>query len=353
MEDNVINEVVQSGEVVGSGENAVQSPDSPQSVPPQTEDIGSLKSQWEEKEKDYSSKLSAREEELAKYKKFEEDYYTLLDNYDGSKVFANDIIKKQNEILKKFPDKDPSVIGDIISRDFNSLSDSDALVLADKLKMKSMVGVNDKDRLDGILYKLGLSDADLNALEGKDKYLFQVAVAEAKQQLSELKNTEVSDNNKFDVEAAKKARTERLEAEKTNLVNRWNPVNETLLKAFEGYKQDIKDEKGNVVFSYTHNADDKFKESYMSELADTLVQAQLEPTKENYQLVYNLINREYASRNMPKIVNDVYKQAYTKAKEEFHALSHNDSPTQQGLNQTNTSTPKGKTLKEWATEKKQ
>jgi hypothetical protein len=319
---------------------------------PPVEDISSLTSKWEEERKGYESTLQEYKEKAEKFEKVQSDYFTLLDHYDGSKVFANEHIRKQNEILKQFPDKDPSVISAIVSRDINSLSGNEALILADKLSIGSINGVTDNDRLLGILEDLGLSDAELTALEGKDKYRYEKAVTSAKQQLIELTKKGISDNSQFDIEAVKKARTEHLTTEKDTLAKKWNPVNDTLLKAFEGYKQDIKDEKGNVFMTYKYMADDKFRQEYASELTDTLINADLPPTKENYQLVYNLINEQFFSKNKEKIINDIVKQTRTKMEEEHHKLVHNDKPTEKGINQAHGNSPEGKTPKEWALQRK-
>lgn len=339
MADEVLNQEIQNSEQVNTENSEQQN----QEVVNQSavEDIGSLKSQWEEKEKSYTQTLQEREAELNKYRN---DYFTLIDHYDGKNVFANEQIRKQNEILKKFPDKDPNVISAIASKDVNSLSGNEALVLADKLSIGSIAGVTDNDRLAGILKNLGLEDVDLSTLEGKDKYFYEVAVSKAKQQLQDLVKNGVSDNSQFDIETVKKARTEQLTVEKETLAKKWTPVNETLLKAFDGYKQQIKDEKGNVLLDYTYKADDKFKQEYSEELRDVLLNAGLQPTQENYQVVYNLINERFAINHLDKIVNDVAKQVRTQMEKEFHDKVHNDKPTQKGLNQATNTQPEGRML---------
>jgi hypothetical protein len=321
------------------------------------EDESSLKSVFEnaDKYKDYDAKVSEYESKLTdlntKLESKTKDFNSMIDQYDGKSVFANESIRKQNEIAKKFPDKDPGVVSSVLNSDLGNMSASELLVMADKLR-NPISGVSDTDRLEGILDMLNIESDDLSSLQGKDLYKYKTEVGKAMRELGEIKDFEVPENSGFDIESARRQREEQLVTEKEANKQKWEPITKEISNKFPGIeKVPITDNKGNVIFEYSYLADDNFKASYGDELLNSVLEAGLPATRENLQVAANRVQEDFVFRNFSKIINDVYQQGMTRQKDDSHALVNNDKPTNTMENNNASDKGGGMTLKEWVNRK--
>lgn len=269
-------------------------------------------------------------------------YYELLDYYKPEKLYGDEETHAFIELRKKFPDKDLGVISKIRSQEFNSMSDLDKLLLADKLKVIS--NVSDSTRKRGIMQKLGIEADDLSEFTETDHYKIATALSDNISVLNDIRNFK-PESKEFDL-AQEKENYEKNKVEARNVLsNKVAPFVKSLLKNYDGPKALIKDSKGENEEIFNYKVDDLAKNNIIDSVVQVMVDNNMEPNTENLQKAQAYIDNHFKVINFDKIVSAAIKHGQSLAKEIAHNEIHTDKPVNTQEAQK-TSSNQGLTLKE-------
>jgi hypothetical protein len=295
------------------------------------EDVGSLKETLSYKDK--FNELNSQHETLSndktewtnKYSELENKYNGVLEHFTGedviNKLYGSEQTWQRVQLEKKFADKDPGVVSQVYNSDLNSLADDDVLLLADK--MSYSVDLPDSDRKQAILETLLGNDVDLTELDARQKYKLSKAVAEARTQLSEIKNYK-PEKPTFDwLEEANNLNSKKEEQIK-NLEAEWGKNVSSTLADYTGAKFFTKDgDQLKEVFSY--DADDKWKQEIAPNVISDFVRQGLDPNDpKNAELLTNYIDGAFKVANIDKVVKKALEQAAGQAEDKVLDEIHNN-----------------------------
>lgn len=269
------------------------------------------------------SRLQQIELELNEAREKASKYDQVLEYYKPENLYGDEETYAFIELKKKFPDRDPGVVSKIRSSDFNSMSDLDKLVLADKLEVKG--NVSDAVRKQGILHRLGIESTDTSEWEELDHYKLASALSSALPKLNEIKNFK-PEAKAFDLATEKEAFERQRADRKKSLQEKISPFADSLLKNYEGPKAYSKNQDGqfNQIFDYVVDAD--MKSQFREQLIQVMVDADLEPNKENLTKAMEYMDNHFKIMNFDKIVSAAIKKGQLLASEKAHGEIHNDTP---------------------------
>jgi hypothetical protein len=294
---------------------------------------------------DYKSRFSSLESELTEAKKAASNYNEFIDYFKPENFYGDEETWKFVETRKKFRDKDPDVVHRIQSNDFNSLSDIDKLILADKLKVPG--NISDDVRKQGVLKKLGIETEDLSELSTLDRYAIASAVADQKALFDEIRNFK-PEPMKFDIVAEKEKRDKQKQEKVQELQKRWQPLASSLMKNYKEAKAFTNDDKGNSVEIFKYSAGEDFQKNFFEPFMATIIKSGMEPTEKNVQAAADYLDQQFKIQNFDRIVNEAIKHGKTLSAEATHKEIHNDKPQNQNEAPPRSGEGQALTLKEWA-----
>jgi len=270
----------------------------------------------------YEEQLSQKDTELQSALERAQKYDYFIEHADPKKLYGDEDTMRFVSLKQKFPDKDLSLISQVVSPNFEKMSNVDKLVLADKFEVIDP-SLSDEDRRRGILRSLRIDADDISELTKEDQYVISREVAkhnELFKSIRDHKPEEGAYNLADEIEKNKQTKSQQLEDRK----KKWEPIAKSLLKNFESTKIYDKDEKGNDVEVFSYSVDDTFREKFAEKFLEDLVNSGLEPTKENAQQAMAYIDQQFRTSYFDKIVREAQKAARTKVEDETHKEVHND-----------------------------
>lgn len=269
------------------------------------------------------SKLQKIELELNEVKEKASKYDQVLEFYKPENLYGDEETYALIEFRKKFPDKDAGIVSKIRSNEFDSMSDLDKLVLADKLKVRSKV--SDAVRREGILQKLGIDSDNMTDWQDSDHYKLASALSDVMPLLNEIK-TFKPDQKKFDLALEKESFEKQKADRKKSLEERITPFAETLLNTYNGPKAYSKDQSGELNQIFDFVIDSEAKKQFRNQLVQAMVDADLEPNNENLSKAMEYMDNYFKVSNFDKIVSAAIKKGQLLASEKAHQEIHNDKP---------------------------
>lgn len=281
------------------------------------EDKSSLKEALEAR-----NRLNEIELELQQAKEKASKYDQVLEYYKPENLYGDEETYAFIELKKKFPDKDLSIVSKIRSSEFDSMSDLDKLVLADKLRVKSKV--SDAVRKEGILQRLGVEE-DMSDWTDTDHYKISSALTDAIPVLNDIRNFK-PDPKTFDLASEKEVYEKQRAEKRQQLTEKLKPFADVLVKNYKGPKAYSKEKDGqfNQIFDYV--VDDNTKGDIRDQVIQVMSDANMEPTEDNLKQAMQYIDNHFKVLHFDKIVAAAIKKGQSSATEKAHNEIHNDTP---------------------------
>jgi hypothetical protein len=259
--------------------------------------------EYEDKLKDHDSLKTSAEQ----YKKELEE----LKESDQSDLLNKPRIRKAfiaEQLIAKYPDRDPDILGELAMVDIEKMSDID--VLARERKMRG--SKSSLENIKAVIIKeLGV-DAEQPVSEWDDLVKTEL----------ELKATDARDRIKTllkDIEVPKVVTKEEREAQQAKFleekVKAVGPIKE-VFKKFDTYK--------NGEFEFT--VSDEFKSSLGDIFDNMFIKGGLEVNEENLATAELLKKALFVEEYLPKMLEVKEKEVLARVKAEQDALLNNDEP---------------------------
>jgi hypothetical protein len=275
-------------------------------------DISSLKDDLE---------FKTKYQELSKVPdEWKKKYDTLRDSFDVNKLFADEGIMKLNELRKKYPDINPSMAAKVLSSELSKMSEIDKIVLYEKYKNPSLT-ISDDDVKEAVMKELDVDSDDKSTWTGAQRFLAEKKALEAQKTFSEMQNVKVTP---LDLEGLQKEKSEESQLQTAKIQESWKPKVKELISEIEskGIEIKSKNEKGEEELLYSFKVDNNFKTKFDEYLKD-FVESGEEPTEANIIAAKKVMESDYISENISKIIKDHGNQIKTKLIEQYEIDIHN------------------------------
>jgi hypothetical protein len=295
----------------------------------------------EEKElQDLFSAPTKTAELESKYKTLEEthtltkkEYETLQADYESKKndlkfvdikkYFADENLYKTNQIKLKYPDKDVSVISDIVNTDLKTASPVDLLIKRAKLNDADIYsGMNDsqvKEVIASDFNNVDLDDPD--SWDNVTKAKIAKAGKEARLEFETLQKVELP--VPVDVEKEKEMAFSKEKQKVEEIKQQWTPIVDKMLSNFKELV--IPDETGAELYKYAPEVNDAFK-SEISKYVDFLAYTGQPINEQTITDVLENIKGRYIVKELPKIMKAHALKVSTELENKHHDAVHNDKP---------------------------
>ena len=263
-------------------------------------------------------KVKALQKELDDNKLWKDEYTKLKEGYKPDKIFANEGIRKMNEVIKKFPDVDPNIALKVMGADVNKMTALDLVILGKQLNVKGFRGGDSAARKQ-VARQLDIDEEELNDVTSLSDELYNQLAEESRKyekQFAEMQNMELPDYSDLETEAKKVEEEQRVT--ETKLKEAWDGILEKTLDSFKEYKMYDKDKDGKPIEIYSHTVDDEFKTKHRDVILNRIVKSGLEPGEESFQKVVDYIESMYSNLYKVSIMKGYGKSVETKLKDKEH-----------------------------------
>lgn len=269
-----------------------------------------------DKYKDFETQLAAKNKAL---EEIQQKHNSLLDSLDPEKVGIDKEVLAVSQLKVKYPNADVGIISKLRTSDIDQMNKLDALILIDKLTVKS--NVSDGVRRSEILKSLGI-DEDTDDLTENDRYRIEREYVAKSGIIDEIRGFQPK-LGQYDFVAEQKTRQEQANKDRESLRSRNDVALKTIMSAFTEsksfYKEDGKEHS--LVFV----VDPKFKEDNYQDILDAYTNVGFDVEK-NLDEVRKQIDLEFWLQNRKQIVNDIVKQIRSEERIAAHNDEHSDSP---------------------------
>lgn len=263
-------------------------------------------------------KVKALQKELDDNKLWKDEYTKLKEGYKPDKIFANEGIRKMNEVIKKFPDVDPNIALRVMGADVDKMTALDLVILGKQLNAKGFRGGDSAARKQ-VAKQLDIDEEELNDVNSLSDELYNQLTEESRKyesQFAEMQNMELPDYSDLETEAKKVEEEQR--ATETKSKEAWSGILDKTLDSFKEYKMYDKDKDGKPIEIYAHTVDDEFKTKHRDVILDSIVKSGLEPGEESFQKVMDYIESMYSNLYKVSIMKGYGKSIETKLKDKEH-----------------------------------
>lgn len=279
--------------------------------------------EWENKFKELESSHTLTKKELEDLRTEYESQKENLKFIDLKKYFANENLYKTNQLKLKYPDRDESIMADIVNTDLNKINAVDLLVKKAKFDDYDIYGQMDDTAIKEVIAS-DFNNVDLNDPESWDnitKAKIAKAAKQAKNELEVLQKIELP--IPIDIEKEKEIvfSKERNRIEESK--NQWNPIVEKMVADFK--ELIIPDETGKELYKYSPELNDSFKKE-INQMVDYLAYTGQPINEQTITDVLESIKGKYIIRELPKILKSHALKVSTQVNDEWHQKIHNDVP---------------------------
>ena len=279
---------------------------------------------------DYESKLKAAQDEHGLTKKQFDDLKAEFDSkkealslIDLKQYFANENLYKTNEMLKKYPDKDVSIMTQIGSMDLEKADPVDLLVKQARLNDADIYQRMDdskvKEVLSGDFDGIDLNDPD--SWDDVAKARISKAAKQARIEFKALQDVELP--VPINVEKVRQDFVSKEKERFDQTKQQWQPIVDKMITNFT--ELSIPGDDGKELYKYTPELSDSFK-AEVAKYVDFLAYTG-QPINENTVTdVLEGIKGRYIARDLPKIMKAHALSVSTKINDKWHMKVNNDQP---------------------------
>jgi hypothetical protein len=249
---------------------------------------------------DYSKKIEDYEKQLGEYK-----------NNGNSELLSKPLLRKAyiaDQLLAKYPDKDPFTLQEIVMADVSKMSDIDVLVKAQKINHPN-IAEND---LRAAIYKKNGIDLDTKPEDWDSVTRAELAMSadDARANIKQLTNG---------IELPKAVTKEEREAQEHQAMQKRVELSTPLKAEFLQFdKLKVGDIDYDVPADYKSKLEDTFNAMF--------IQNGMEPTKENLQTAKELRDMTCLYQNIDKIIEIAVKKGQVEVQKKLDEALHNNQP---------------------------
>ena len=250
---------------------------------------------------DYSKKIEDYEQQIEKFK----------NNPNGADLLEKPLLRKAyiaDQLLAKYPDKDPYTLQEIVMSDVSKMSDIDVLVKAQKINHPN-IAEND---LRAAIYKKNGIDPDIKPEDWDSVTRAELAMSadDARATLKTLTSG---------IEFPKAATKEQRDADAAQALQKRIQATDPLKTEFTTFD---KFKKGSIDYDVPADFKTKLPDMFQAMFID----AGLEPTPENKATAMELRDMTFLYQNIDKIIEVKVKEGQTEIQKKLDEALNNTKP---------------------------
>jgi hypothetical protein len=255
------------------------------------------------KAKDYASKIEQYENQIKEFK----------NNPNGADLLEKPLLRKAyiaDQLLAKYPDKDPYTLQEIVMSDVSKMSDIDVLVKAQKINHPNIA----ESDLKAAIYKKNGIDPDIKPEEWDSVTRAELAMSadDARATLKTLTSG---------IEFPKAVTKEQRDADAATALQKRIQATDPLKTEFTTFDK-FKIEKGNIDYDVPADFKAKLPDMFQAMFID----AGLEPTPENKATAMELRDMTFLYQNIDKIIEVKVKEGQTEIQKKLDEALNNTTP---------------------------
>ena len=253
------------------------------------------------KTKDYATRIEDYEKQIEKFK----------NNPNGADLLEKPLLRKAyiaDQLLAKYPDKDPYTLQEIVMADVSKMSDIDVLVKAQKINHPN-IAEND---LKAAIYKKNGIDPDIKPEDWDSVTRAELAMSadDARATLKTLTSG---------IEFPKAATKEQRDADAAQALQKRIQATDPLKTEFTTFD---KFKKGAIDYDVPADFKTKLPDMFQAMFID----AGLEPTPENKATAMELRDMTFLYQNIDKIIEVKVKEGQTEIQRKLDEALNNTKP---------------------------
>jgi hypothetical protein len=281
---------------------------------------------------DLQGKVTEYEGKLTEYEKTKLDFAELQKKYeevgrfvDPNSFFANDEIRRTNEMLMKYPDKDTTLMTRIGSLDIDKTDNFELLVLNEMLQNPSIEG-GEAGARELLASEFGI---DIDDKKSWDTLTKNKISKEANKVKTEFKNLQKIDPKlPIDVEKMKSDLISRETAKIEATKGEWKPLMDKALQDFKELTIFDSDEKGDLkeLYKYQVEYSDEDKKTISEDMINYLAYTGQTINEKTVKDSLDMIKGKYVLSQLPKMMKSYGQQIATQKDDEWHQKVNNTNP---------------------------
>jgi hypothetical protein len=249
----------------------------------------------QQKVAEYEGKVKQGEDYAKKIETYEKEIESLKNN-NNSELFSKPLIRNAyvaQQLLEKYPDKDPDTLREIAMSEVSNLSDIDAVVKAHKIRLPK---ANEGDLKAAVLSDLGIDPtATSEEWDSVAKTKLSLRAADARDLLNQIKQG---------IELPKVVtKEERDRVANENLQKRLTSIS-PLKDEFSKFDK-FKDER---IEGFDYDVSNEYKSKLPDMFQAMFIEAGMENTPENKAAIMELRDALFVRQELPKIWEIAFKK---------------------------------------------
>ena len=277
-------------------------------------------------------KVTEYEGKLTEYEKTKLDFTELQKKYeevgkfvDPNSFFANDQIRRTNEMLMKYPDKDATLMTRIGSLDIDKTDNFDLLVLNEMLQNPGIEG-GEAGARELLASEFGIDVDDKSSWDTLTKNKISKEANKVKTEFKTLQKVEP--RLPIDVEKMKSELISRENAKIEQVKQEWTPLMEKALQDFKELTIFDSDEKGDLkeIYKYQVEYTDDERKSIKQDMINYLAYTGQQINEKTVKDSLDMIKGKFALQQLPKMMKSYGQQIATQKDDEWHQKVNNTNP---------------------------
>jgi hypothetical protein len=281
---------------------------------------------------DLQGKVTEYEGKLTEYEKAKLDLSDLQKKYEevGKYInpkdfFANDDVYHTNLMLKKYPDKDVTLMTKISTLDIDKTDNFDLLVLNEMLQNPNIEG-GEAGARELLASEFGIDVDDKSSWDTLTKNKIS---KEANKVKTEFKNLQkVEPQLPIDVEKMKSELISRENAKIEQVKQEWSPLMDKALQDFKELTIFDTDEKGDLkeIYKYQVEYTDEDRKAIKQDMVNYLAYTGQQVNEKTVKDSLDMIKGKFALQQLPKMMKSYGLSIATQKDDEWHQKVNNTNP---------------------------
>ena len=281
---------------------------------------------------DLQGKVTEYEGKLTEYEKAKLDLADLQKKYEevGKYVnpkdfFANDDVYRTNLMLKKYPDKDVTLMTKISTLDIDKTDNFDLLVLNEMLQNPSIEG-GEAGARELLASEFGIDVDDKSSWDTLTKNKISKEANKVKTEFKTLQKVEPQ--LPIDVEKMKSELISRENAKIEQVKQEWSPLMDKALQDFKELTIFDTDEKGDLkeIYKYQVEYTDEDRKAIKQDMVNYLAYTGQQINEKSVKDSLDMIKGRFALQQLPKMMKSYGQQIATQKDDEWHQKVNNTNP---------------------------
>lgn len=261
-------------------------------------------------------RIAELEEQVKEIERYKEENLLLREQADPMKHFSSEEEYKIAKFKQQFPDKNAPVAYQLLGSDLSQMKDQDVLAYEIMLEDPQMSKA-DADEL--VTAKFNIEDGE--EMDRLTKNQLRLDANAARKRVNALKK-EIQVPDKFDADSYLAQQKELQEQKKAQRKEGWQKIVPELANSLKDFVfTDEKDGEAKELFRYSIGKD--APTDIAETVIDNLVATGVEVTRENAAAVQEALRKEWAYRNLDRMVKAAYDDAMAKSEEKRLEKQHN------------------------------